>query len=332
MLKKKSFMADLFFEVCEKLNLDLIMGPVYGAYGQIRSLKNDKRISFFNCCFDINGYGSGLTARNKGLTRLILEKNNISMPAGSFFSLRLDDYKHLSLKELNSLILMKAQKITYPVMLKGADLHRGSCVFKIQNDKELLAKLSLVWKKTDGVVLEQYLPYNDYRFIVLDGELIGCYWKKTFQITGDGKKNAKDLIKEAKRNNKKNTVGANFKGMSQEINNKLLINGYSQADIIPDGVSIVLTDTSNISKGGMPVDVTDRISPEMKKYCRKIASILNLRFCGIDILSKNIDLAPLDSFVLEVNSSPDMETYYHLGDKQALVIKKVLKKIIMEAL
>ena len=327
--QKQSFMADILNKACDQIGAELLMGPKLGASGQI-CFPDNKRVSFFNCCFDINGYGSSLIARNKGLARLVLEKEGIRFPQGAYFSLEMDRYRGLNLIDLNSQILAYANNLGFPVMLKGADLHRGTCVYKADNEKELLTNLSLVWAATDYLVLEKYLDLRSYRLLVFDGEIVAAYEKVPLSIIGDGKKTVRELIDQLQDNDLKINLDDSVDklgGLVRENLNKLNI---KMDQVIDNGRRIPLLDTCNISTGGQAIDCIKTINKDFVVYVSKIMKILNLRFAGIDILSSGVETGSKNAYLLEINSSPSLETYGKLGDEQREKIQGLIKKIILE--
>lgn len=323
----KSFMAELLSEACEKNDAKLVMGPKLGASGQI-IFPNNKITSFFNCCFDINPFGSSMIARNKGLTRLILEKDHIAMPRGRYFSLHTDEFGHSSIDELNMMIIACAKKLKFPLIVKGADLHRGSCVSRVDSVGELIEELNGVWKKTNGLVIEEYKKLNDFRFLVFADNIVAVYGKEPLHIIGDGILSAETLVINAKEENKKVNIGSALEVMDEKIYYNLEKFGIKKNDIIPRGVRVDLLEVCNVSTGGTPWDCTEQIHPDFHAYCRKIMKALNLQFAGMDILSADISLPPEESFVLEVNASPDLEGYAKIGDKQMEKIKSLVNDLV----
>ncbi len=323
-----SFMAKLLYDTCVKLGHKLIMGPKMGAYGQIENKSSHKRISFYNCCFDINEYGSSLITRNKGLTRLILEPKKILLPKGKYFSFDSDEYSKNNVNNLLRDVKEFIQELNFPIIVKGADLHRGSCVFKVNSEEECLIAIKNSFKKTNGVVIEEFIDFPTYRVLIFDGNIVACYRQDPFHIIGDGKSTAFQLIKKTKKIIRESPLGADFRGMNTEILEQLNQEGYAKGSIIPKDKKVILTATASIPKGGQAVDCINYMNDQLKEYCKKICTLLNLRLCGIDFVSKNISKAPSESYLLEANSSPRLESYSLIGDKQSKVIENLMEEII----
>jgi cyanophycin synthetase len=56
--------------------------------------------------------------------------------------------------------------------------------------------------------------------------------------------------------------------------------------IPPTGELVLLKTTANLSTGGTSTDVTDEVHPENIVMCERIAKIIGLDICGIDIMAQ----------------------------------------------
>jgi cyanophycin synthetase len=81
---------------------------------------------------------------------------------------------------------------------------------------------------------------------------------------------------------------------------------YTIESIPAKNETVYLKSTANLSTGGTAEDMTDEIHPENKFMAERIARIIGLDICGIDIMAPNIS-EPLQGnggVVLEVNAAP----------------------------
>jgi cyanophycin synthetase len=58
--------------------------------------------------------------------------------------------------------------------------------------------------------------------------------------------------------------------------------------VLPFGEILFLKNTANISSGGTARDVTDIVHPDNVFLAERIARIMNLDICGIDIIAEDI--------------------------------------------
>src|ERR1039457_2161733 len=76
--------------------------------------------------------------------------------------------------------------------------------------------------------------------------------------------------------------------------------------VLPKGEGLHLKSTANLSTGGTSTDVTDIVHPNNIFMAERIAKIIGLEICGIDIISPDISvqLKEHNGVVLEVNAAP----------------------------
>ena len=76
--------------------------------------------------------------------------------------------------------------------------------------------------------------------------------------------------------------------------------------VLPAGETLFLKSTANISTGGTATDVTDLVHPYNLLLAERVAGIVGLDICGIDLLTHDIAV-PLNETrgaVIEVNAAP----------------------------
>lgn len=65
------------------------------------------------------------------------------------------------------------QKLEYPIILKLPDSAFSAGVYKVENEKECLEKLKEMYKRSELIIAQEYMPTDyDWRIGVLDGELL----------------------------------------------------------------------------------------------------------------------------------------------------------------
>jgi cyanophycin synthetase len=87
--------------------------------------------------------------------------------------------------------------------------------------------------------------------------------------------------------------------------------------VLPSDVNVTVSDAANLSKGGTSEDVTDQIHPEIVLMAERVAKLIGLDICGIDVITEDITkpLYASGTSVIEVNASPGfrMHLYPSLG-------------------
>ena len=82
--------------------------------------------------------------------------------------------------------------------------------------------------------------------------------------------------------------------------------GYTLETIPAKDELVLLKTTANLSTGGTSTDVTDEIHPENIFLAERIARIIGLDICGIDIMAKDLksSIYATGGAILEVNAAP----------------------------
>jgi cyanophycin synthetase len=93
---------------------------------------------------------------------------------------------------------------------------------------------------------------------------------------------------------------------------------YTLETVLPEGEILNLKDTANLSTGGTATDVTDLVHPFNVFMAERIAKIIDLDICGIDIMTSDISmpLGETGGAVLEVNAGPGFRM--HLAPTEGL--------------
>ena len=81
---------------------------------------------------------------------------------------------------------------------------------------------------------------------------------------------------------------------------------YTYDTIPPKGELVLLKPTANLSTGGTSTDVTDEVHPDNIIMAERIARIIGLDICGIDIMAKDLrsPVSENGGAILEVNAAP----------------------------
>ncbi len=183
-----------------------------------------------------------------------------------------------------------AERVWYPLIFKPNDWSLGAGVKKIFTKEQLLLELEKYNKdeKSGLFLLQQYLPWKDYRILYLDWEILVSYERMPAKIKGDGKKTIKELIE-------LNNYNEWLLKIEEYLNNQKI----SLSTVLPNKSEINLLPTANVATGWTVREIL--VNDEDKEYIKSIADIFNSRYFWIDIIS-NWSIA--DWYVLEINKAP----------------------------
>ena len=269
----------------------------------------------------ITGNTSGIgidMAGDKDETKRILQNAYISVPKGLLVYDE-DDLKNA----LNT--------VTFPIVLKPVDGNHGRGITtNITTVEQAIAAFNVAKSISKEVIVEEFIQGSDYRFLVINYKLVAVAKRTPAMVMGDGKLTVAALIEQTNKDPKRGDGHENV--MTQitvdDITNTILAKkNISLSHVLPLGEILFLKDTANISTGGTSTDVTDLVHPENVLMAERVARLLNLDICGIDVVAKDINI-PLTKEVggiVEVNAAPGLRM--HLSPSKGLA-RNVAEPII----
>ncbi|MCX6274020.1 MAG: cyanophycin synthetase [Bacteroidetes bacterium] len=202
------------------------------------------------------------------------------------------------------------KRIAYPVVLKpvGGNHGRGATI-NVMNWEQAVEALHLAKKISRGVIVEKFITGYDHRLLVVDYKFIAAARRTPAMVIGDGKHTLKELIdivnSDPRRGygHEKVLTAIKIDAMTEDI---LKEKELTLESVLKKGEELHLKRTANLSTGGTSTDVTDIVHPFNVFMAERIARIIGLDICGIDIMTPDISepLHENGGAVLEVNAGP----------------------------
>ncbi len=248
-------------------------------------------------------------AGNKDLTKKVLDDNGVLVPKGALVR------GVVGLKEA-------VEELGYPLVLKPLDGNHGKgASIGITTWKEALAGLKAAQVYSEKVIVEQFIEGFDFRLLVIAGKLVAAAKRTPAAVTGDGKRTIKQLIEEINKDPRRGVGHAKeLTRITVERHTRRILQnrGLTTESVLPAGETLYLKSTANISTGGTATDVTDQVHPYNQLLAERVAGIVGLDVCGIDVMTTDISI-PLPETrgaVLEVNAAPGFRM--HLAPTEGL--------------
>ena len=236
-------------------------------------------------------------ARNKFSTAMLLRKAGLPVPE-----------QYLVSNETEAVNL--ARKIGYPVVVKPLNEDGGRAVYaRLMSDEAVKKAYQIVQNHSSPVLLEKHIMGKDYRLQILNGELIWAIERIPAGITGDGKSSIGILIHEFNKQKGNQVVLLSKSGeISEEVIVFLAEQGYVLDSVLKTGQFIPIVRIANISAGGTPVGVLDKVHPDNKRLAETAANLLRLDIAGIDLIMPDIQQSYLKTAaaIIEVNAQPQL--------------------------
>ncbi len=201
-------------------------------------------------------------------------------------------------------------KIGYPVITKPLDGNHGKGVTtNLRNWEDSVIGMNAAKKYSRAVICEKYITGRDHRVLVINYKFVAAALRTPAAVIGDGKSSIQQLIdkvnSDPRRGYGHEKVLTAIK-VDDQTENILVKLGYTLETVLKKNEELWLKPTANLSTGGTATDVTDLVHPTNVFMCERIARIIGLDICGIDIMADDLTnpITENGGAILEVNAAP----------------------------
>lgn len=248
-------------------------------------------------------------AGNKEETKRILEEQAIPVAKGVTVSHANELGKALS-------------TVGFPLVFKPLNANHGKgATINVKTQEEAEKAFEYAQSYSKKVIVERFITGSDFRVLVINNKMVAAALRIPAHVKGDGKSTVQQLIDTE---NKDPRRGYGHENVLTEItidrDTKDLLHkkGFTLESIPEKDEIVYLKSTANLSTGGTSIDVTDKVHPQNVFICERIAKVIGLDICGIDIMAENLSqpLYETGGVVLEVNAAPGFRM--HLAPSEGL--------------
>ncbi|NTW11630.1 MAG: ATP-grasp domain-containing protein, partial [Chlorobiaceae bacterium] len=223
-----------------------------------------------------------------------------------------------------------AKRIGWPCVVKPLESGGGrGVVAGIRNEKELTEAFAFAKKFTDGpVMVEKFVEGNDHRLMVIGGKFFAAIRREPSSVTGDGKSTIRQLVDGLNRFRSHNIVKSRYlRPVSlDDVLERFLISQGLDFDTVPEeGRRVYLRSNSNLSTGGICIDVSGSVHPDVKRMAESVAITMGLGTAGIDFITTDIGKSFHEcGALIESNTTPGLDAMIAAGQNTAEVACAVL--------
>lgn len=192
----------------------------------------------------------------------------------------------------------------------------GNQVFCVSNQNELENAVFKIFKKSRAMAICPYYDIqNEYRIIVLNGEIKLIYSKQRPYIVGDGIHTISGLLLKNMIDNGSNLL---FRQIDRDDFNKVLNNGEV----------FFLNWKHNLGQGAYAhIENLNLVDDEINKIVEVLVGKMNIKFASIDMVKCNDEYK-----VLEINSGVMMEHFSQQNENTYIIAKDIYKEAILNML
>jgi cyanophycin synthetase len=236
-------------------------------------------------------------ACDKEETKLLLEAAEIPVPRGTVIR------TEVGLDEA-------IEKFGYPLVIKPIDGNHGKGnTTNIINREQAITAFEAAKVYGRSVIIERFITGYDFRCLVINNKFICAALRTPASVVGDGVHSIQWLIDETNKDPRRGF--GHEKVLTQitmdQFTQKMLDDAEITLEYIPSkGERVMLKPTANLSTGGTSTDVTDEVHPANIFMFERIAKIIGLDICGIDVMAMDLKTPVSENggAILEVNAAP----------------------------
>ena len=236
-------------------------------------------------------------ACDKEETKMLLEAAEIPVPRGTVVRTE---------EGLDAAI----EKFGYPLVIKPIDGNHGKGnTTNITNREQAIKAFEAAKYYSRSVIVERFITGYDSRCLVINYKFICAALRTPASVVGDGVHDLQWLIDETNKDPRRGY--GHEKVLTQitidQFTQKMLDDaGVTLQHVPAKGERFLLKPTANLSTGGTSTDVTDEVHPANVFMFERIAKIIGLDICGIDVMATDLrtPVAENGGAILEVNAAP----------------------------
>jgi cyanophycin synthetase len=237
-------------------------------------------------------------ASDKDLTKSLLHSSGVPVPEGQLVKTAQEAWE-------------AAQDIGLPVVLKPHDGNHGRGVsLDLSTQKDIEAAFALAQRKGGGsVIVEQFIPGNEHRFLVIGRRVVAVARGEAAWVIGDGHANIIDLVESQINTDPRRgtTEDAPLNALAPQNGAEIILElerqGFTAYSVPPAGKSVLIQRNGNVA-----FDITDEVHPTVASMACLAARVVGLDIAGVDLVLEDAS-KPLNqqrAAVIEVNASPGL--------------------------
>ncbi|MDO9361061.1 MAG: cyanophycin synthetase [Polaromonas sp.] len=240
-------------------------------------------------------------AQDKDLTKKLLLAAGVPVPTGRPVS-DLDD------------AWAAALQIGLPVVVKPLDGNQGKGVTVNIVTRDHLEIAFRAAAEYGEVMVEKFLPGNDFRLLVVGSKLVAASRREPPQVLGDGLHTVRELVDIVNQDPRRGEGHAT--SLTKIRFDEIAVARLGVQDLTPESIPargrrVILRNNANLSTGGTATDVTSDVHPEVAARAVAAAQMIGLDICGVDVVCESV-LKPLETQnggVVEVNAAPGLRMH-----------------------
>jgi GNAT-family acetyltransferase (TIGR03103 family) len=264
------------------------------AWGEMRLTHGGRKVVTRESLSELTNAVAMSRCDDKRVTRRTLARAGLSVPRGR--SADGTDADAAFLAEVGAVVVKpsrgeQGQGITVGVT-DPADLERA---------------VDLARGFSSEVLLEELVPGEDLRVLVIDHRVVAAAVRKPAAVIGNGTETIRALIETQSRRRSAVTGGESQIPLDELTAEVVAEAGYDLDDVLKADVELGVRRTANLHTGGTIHDVTATLHPELAAAAKLASEVLDIPVVGMDFMVPSVD-GP-DYHVIEANERPGLANH-----------------------
>jgi len=216
-----------------------------------------------------------------------------------------------------------AKRIGYPVAIRPIEAEHGRGITReIANEDQARMAYDLAAAYGKKVVVAEHTPGQEYRLLVVNGELEAAARLVPAQVVGDGKSTIQQLVDRANRDPRRG-IGVEKPltriDLDAEAEGLMHRRGVARDTVLPAGETLLLRATGRPANGGEALDVTDSIHPDNHEAILRAVKAIGLDVAGVDFTAAEISKSYRETGgrITDVIAGPSLRPHLHPGRGRA---------------
>jgi D-alanine-D-alanine ligase-like ATP-grasp enzyme len=324
---RRSPVVALLSDLAVELRLALDIEPTYGFVARL-SLPDGRQRYLRATTFDLNPAGATEIANDKAYASYFLERLGYPVPEGEAFFTREWCTAIASDRDPDRAWAF-AQQLRPPVIVKPNSKSQGMGVTLVHNRREFFKAVAAASRLDRVYLVQRHIAGQDFRIVLLDGEIISAYERLPLAVVGDGRSTIAELLKE-----KQVAFEVSGRDTKIDLNDPRIVavlsrNGYTLTSTPPNDAPVRLLPVANLSTGGDACDVTTHVHPAWHELTAAVARDMNLRYIGLDVISATpLSESPTTYTIIEINAAPGLDNYASIGPSQEARVRDLYRRVL----
>ena len=258
---------------------------------------------------DSQGHVDRMVFRNKFMAAAILREAGLPVP----------DHELVRSPEQAA---AAAERIGFPVVIKPVDAGRSRGVTVNITDAEAIPEAyAFAREHGSAVLVERFIPGLPYRILILEGEVIAVARRGIPSVIGDGVQSVRELIAGENLRREEENLGLsqplpmiNVEAFTEECERRLAEQKLDLDGVPKAGQEVWLAHHAQRGRGGLNVDVTAEVHPDLYHLAKQIAKIMRCPMIGIDFITPEIETSfrAVPCGINEVNIEPALNLHMRM--------------------